>query len=181
MPSYIRARVAGGTYFFTAVTFRRRSILISPESRAALRHAIDAARKRYPFRIDAWVLLPDHLHCIWTLPEGDTDYSVRWGIIKAGYSSAMRPLLHRCELETPSREKRRELSIWQRRFWEHLIRDHDDLRRHMDYTHFNPVKHGLVERVVDWPYSSFHRLVVSGVYPADWGTTEPFDPPDFGE
>ena len=181
MSSYTRVRVEGGTYFFTGVTFRRWPFLTSSQSRDALRQAIATARKNHPLRIDAWVLLPDHFHCIWTLPDGDADFPVRWSIIKVGYSSAMKGALHRPELLSTSRVKRRELTIWQRRFWEHLIRDDEDLRRHMDYIHFNPVKHGLVARVGDWPYSSFHRLVASGVYLPDWGTDEAFKPTDFGD
>jgi len=181
MSGYTRVRVEGGTFFFTGVTFRRRPFLTSSRSRAALRRAIGVARKNHPLRIDAWVLLPDHFHCIWTLPDGDADFAVRWSIIKASYSAAMKEALHRPELLSASRARRRELTIWQRRFWEHLIRDDEDLRRHMDYIHFNPVKHGLVARVSDWPYSSFHRLAANGVYPSDWGTAETFEPADFGD
>jgi len=181
MPHYIRARVDGGTYFFTGVTYARRRFLISESSRSALREAIAAARRNHPFRIEAWVLLPEHFHCIWTLPAGDADYSTRWNIIKAGFSSRMRETLHRPETLSASRTRRRELGIWQRRFWEHVIRDDDDLCRHMDYIHYNPVKHGLAKQAVDWPYSSFHRLVSSGHYPKDWGATEAFDPDAFGD
>jgi putative transposase len=181
MSHYIRARVEGGTYFFTGVTHERRRFLTSAPSRSGLRRAIAPARKNHPFHIDAWVLLPDHFHCIWTLPAGDADYSTRWNIIKAGFSSRMKETLQRSETLSASRTRRRELGIWQRRFWEHVIRDDEDLRRHLDYVHYNPVKHGLAKQVGDWPYSSFHRLVATGRYPCDWGTAEVFDPAAFGD
>jgi putative transposase len=181
MPDYIRARVEGGTYFFTGVTYERQRFLTWEVSRSALRQAITAARKNHPFQVEAWVLLPDHFHCIWTLPAGDADYSTRWNIIKAGFSSRMKETLQRPERLSASRTRRRELGIWQRRFWEHLIRDDEDWRRHMDYVHYNPVKHGLARQAADWPYSSFHRLVASGHYPRDWGTAETFDLAAFGD
>ena len=121
----------------------------------------------YPFNIDAWVLLPEHLHCIWTLPEGDTDFSKRWGLIKADFSKKL------IRSATP---------IWQNRFWEHLIRDDRDLQRHLDYIHYNPVKHGLVDSPKDWPSSTFHRYVEKGLYPANWGEGVSFQSTDkFGE
>jgi putative transposase len=115
------------------------------------------------------VLLPDHIHCIWTLPENDCDYSKRWGMIKAGFSKRAKHLFHRNEWMSDSKRKHREAAVWQRRFWEHMIRDEDDFRRHLDYLHFNPVKHGLVKCVRDWPHSTFHRFVKDGFYPQDWG------------
>ena len=127
-----------------------------------LREVVDEVRQLRPFTVCGWVLLPDHIHCIWTLPENDCDYSKRWGMIKAGFSKRAKNLFHRNEWMTDSKRKHREATIWQRRFWEHMIRDEDDLRRHMDYIHFNPVKHGLVKRVRDWPYSTFHRCVKNG-------------------
>ena len=137
-----------------------------------LRNVVDEVRQLRPFTVCGWVLLPDHIHCIWTLPENDCDYSKRWGMIKAGFSKRAKNLFHRNEWMTDSKRKHREATIWQRRFWEHMIRDTDDLRRHMDYIHFNPVKHGLVKRVRDWPYSTFHRSVKNGDYPPDWGGDE---------
>ena len=136
--------------------------------RNALRTAIETVRSTRPFTIDAWVLLPDHLHCIWTLPEGDADFSTRWMMIKRSVSLACREIYHRADWMTTSKSKHRESTIWQRRFWEHQIRDEDDLVRHVDYIHFNPVKHGNVQRVGDWPYSTFHRYVHDGIYPSDW-------------
>jgi putative transposase len=123
-------------------------------------------------RGDWWVhfvlLMPDHLHFIWTLPGGDTDYGKRIGVIKAHFSKAAKPWFHDESLMNPSRRDRRETTIWQRRFWEHTIRDEEDLARHFDYIHYNPVKHGLVKCVADWPYSTFHRLVAEGIYPRNW-------------
>ena len=117
-------------------------------------------RRRRPFRIDGWVVLPDHLHCIWTLPAGDVDFTTRWRLIKAGFAKHLP--------KTEHRSRRGERGIWQRRFWEHAIRDERDYASHMDYLHFNPVKHGHVRRVADWPYSSFARCVERGIYPCDW-------------
>ena len=177
MSTYRRARTPGGTYFFTVVTFGRRKIFADPLARTLLRAAITEVRQHHPFTIDAWVLLPEHLHCVWTLPSDDRDFSIRWGRIKAGFTKRARGLFHKPELLTDSRKKHRDSTIWQRRFWEHEIRNDDDYRRHVDYIHYNPVKHGLVVRVRDWPYSTFHRLVREGVYPADWGQ-QPDLPPD---
>ena len=169
MSIYRRARGPGGTYFFTVVTYRRRKIFADPVARTLLREAIMEVRAYLPFTIDAWVLLPEHLHCVWTLPPDDMDFSIRWGKIKAGFTKRSKDGLHRPELLTNSRKKHRESTIWQRRFWEHKIRNSDDYRRHLDYIHYNPVKHGLVAKVRDWPYSTFHRLVREGVYPENWG------------
>jgi putative transposase len=123
--------------------------------------------KRHSFKIDAFVLLPDHLHCIWTLPQGDSDLSTRWRLVKSYFS-------HRYEGEyrgdvSASREKKREQAIWQRRFWEHAIRDEEDYARHVDYIHYNPVKHGLVRAPRDWEYSSFHGYIRAGLYDEMWG------------
>jgi putative transposase len=134
----------------------------------AFRAAFDAVRVNHPFRADAVVVLPDHLHCVMTLPEGDADYATRWSLIKANFSRQV----EKNERITASREKRRERGIWQRRFWEHMIRDQDDFNRHVDYIHWNPVKHGWVSRVSDWPHSSFHDYVRRGIYPPDWGGTK---------
>lgn len=122
-----------------------------------------------PFTVDAWVLLPDHMHCIWTLPEGDGDYSTRWAEIKRFVSSAARGTLHDPSLLTNAGKSRGESTIWQRRFWEHRIRDQSDFERHVDYIHFNPVKHRYVKTVSEWPHSTFHRYVREGLYPQDWG------------
>jgi putative transposase len=164
--SRFRRAHTGTTFFFTVVSYHRRPILCDPMIRTALRHALHAVRALRPFTIDAWVLLPDHIHCIWTLPADDTDFSQRWSQIKHRVSYAcgdayrMRPSV--------SGLKRGEATIWQRRFWEHQIRDDLDMQRHMDYVHFNPVKHGHVERAAAWPYSTFGRWVKAGLYAADW-------------
>jgi putative transposase len=132
-----------------------------------LRSAFAEARRKRPFTIDAIVVLPDHLHCIWTLPDGDADFSARWHGIKWRFSRA----LPAGERLSPRRTGKGERGIWQRRFWGHVIRDETDLARHVDYIHFNPVKHGHVTSAADWPYSSFRRFVVAGVYPRDWAAS----------
>lgn len=168
MSDYRRFFLGGATYFFTVVTHRRQPIFTDPAVRRALREAIAAVRQDAPFTIDAWVLLPDHLHCLWTLPAGDADFGRRWSAIKRRVTQVVASRYAHPEWRNASRIRRRESTIWQRRFWEHCIRDEADFARHLDYLHFNPVKHGLVSVVGDWPYSSFHRLVRAGVYPADW-------------
>ncbi len=172
MSNYRRERLPGGIFFFTVVTAGRRPILTTDVARALLRRVVDEVRGGYPFAVEAWVLLPDHLHCIWALPDGDMDFSKRWGLIKAGFSKRAQGMLDDKPQESASRIKHRESTIWQRRFWEHRIRNQEDYRRHMDYIHFNPVKHELVEHVRDWPYSTFHRYVEAGVYPGSWGSEE---------
>jgi len=163
MPDYRRNRVPGGTYFFTVNLLERRVRLLV-EHVDALRNAVRQVRAQRPFHIDAWVVLPDHTHCVWTLPPGDADYSSRWKAIKIAFAKA----LPRTERLSAVRERKGGRGIWQRRFWEHTIRDDRDYAAHVDYVHINPVKHGLVERVADWLYSSFHRLVTDGIYPQDW-------------
>jgi putative transposase len=164
MPNYRRAWVPGGTYFFTvAIAERSTSLLVDRID--DLRAAFRAAHAARPFVIDAIVILPDHLHCLWTLPVGDADYSVRWAHIKTAFSRRV-PKLERLRA---SRVMKRERGLWQRRYWEHLVRDEDDFRHHVDYIHFNPVRHGLVVSARDWPYSSFHRFVRDGRYPMEWG------------
>jgi len=123
-----------------------------------------AARQRRPFAVEAIVILPDHLHCIWTLPPGDANFSARWHDIKARFTAQIPP----GERLSARRLEKGERGIWQRRFWEHVIRDERDYERHVDYIHYNPVKHGHVIRPADWPYSSFHRYVQSGIYDLDW-------------
>jgi putative transposase len=168
MPDYRRAYVAGGTYFFAVTTYLHRPILTDPRCMAALRAAIDAVRRSHPFEILAWVVLPDHLHCVWTLPGDDHDFSRRWSLIKQRVSRGCAHWIDDTVPTTQSRSKRRESTLWQRRFWEHLVRDEQDLSRHVDYVHYNPVKHGYVTRAALWPHSTFHRYVRERVYPADW-------------
>ena len=163
MPNYRRADIAGATYFFTVTTCNRQPLLTLGPVRDSLRDAITFVRRNHPFAIDAWVLLPDHIHCIWTLPPDDADFSVRWSIIKRLVSQQCREYSGRTT--SASRQKRRELSFWQRRFWEHQIRDESDFEQHVDYIHWNPVKHGYVMLAADWPYSTFHRYRRQGMYP----------------
>jgi putative transposase len=167
--TYYRRTRTGTTYFFTLVAYHRRPILCTDVIRRSLRIAIENLRKTRPFSIDACVLLPDHLHCIWTLPEGDCDFSTRWSLIKRSVSYFSSDAALDPGIRNASSRKHRESTIWQRRFWEHQIRDELDFERHADYIHFNPVRHGHVARVADWPYSTFHRYVRSGMYAADWG------------
>ena len=164
MSNYRRAFVPGGTWFFTVNLLQRRGNDLLVREIETLREVVRRVRQRYPFEIDAWVVLPEHLHCVLTLPRGDSDFSVRWRLIKSGFSRA----LPKTERLSAVRQAAGERGIWQRHFWEHLIRDELDYQRHVDYVHVNPLKHGLVNRVVDWPYSTFHRDVAAGIYPADW-------------
>jgi putative transposase len=163
MPQYIRAFVPGGTFFFTVALLERRRKLLT-EHIDLLRQVFQAARQRRPFTIEAIVILPDHMHCIWTLPTGETDFSSRWHDIKARFAAGI-PAGERLSRR---RQQKGERGIWQRRFWEHVIRDESDYERHADYIHYNPVKHEYVKKVADWPYSSFHRYVRNGVYSFDW-------------
>ncbi len=163
MPDYRRVRIPGGTYFFT-VTLRDRSSDLLVARIDLLRSAVRDVRAKHPFHIDAWVVLPDHMHCVWTLPEGDVDYSGRWGAIKKRFSKT----LPATEARTEAMVRRGDRGVWQSRFWEHTIRDDRDYAAHMDYTHFNPVKHGFSEDPAAWPYSSFRHCVARGLYPADW-------------
>jgi putative transposase len=169
MPNYRRVLLPGGTYFFTVVTNQRRPILVEAIARKALRSAFLLVKERLPFQIDAICLLPEHLHCILTLPEQDCDYSTRWKRIKAYFSRQYLGEGGSAGEITASKIKKGEVGVWQRRFWEHIIRDLEDLNRHLDYIHYNPVKHGSVKSVRDWPWSSFHRYVETGFYPPDWG------------
>lgn len=193
MPNYRRSFVPGGTYFFTLVTYQRQRILCDDIVRLALHEAIVTTRRKHPFKSDAWVLLHDHLHCILTLPDGDDDYSKRWSMIKrlvtqqvggahgAPYGDQTVGCASRTNPISASRKKRREGNIWQRRFWEHQVRDEQDLNRCRDYLHWNPVKHGLVSQVNDWPYSTFHRFVNDGIYERHWGGSGIKDDSGFGE
>ncbi len=162
MVLYRRNRVAGATYFFT-VTLRDRNSTLLVDRVGLVRAAFRTVKRTHPFRIDAMVILPEHLHAIWTLPPEDDDYSGRWRAIKALFTRSLATSGHRM-----ARNPKGEFDLWQRRFWEHTIRDEEDLRRHVEYIHFNPVKHGQVTKVRDWPYSTFHRYVQLGVYPLDW-------------
>jgi putative transposase len=164
MPDYRRNRVPGGTYFFTVNLHDRGSDLLVTQI-DALRKAVRQVARKAPFHIDAWVVLPEHMHCIWTLPESDTDYSGRWRAIKVAFSKSLPATEYRSAIML----KRGERGVWQNRFWEHTVRDDRDYAAHMDYMHFNQVKHGLAANAADWPFSSFRRCVANGLYPAEWG------------
>jgi REP-associated tyrosine transposase len=152
MPNYRRAFVPGACWFFTVNLFDRDSRLLV-EHIGVLRDSVRHTRQRHPFYIDAMVVLPDHLHAVWTLPGEDSDFSMRWRLIKVGFSMS----IPRGEWRSKSRQARGERGVWQRRFWEHFIRNERDYAHHIDYCWYNPVKHGLVANVEDWPFSSFHR------------------------
>jgi putative transposase len=162
MVGYRRNFVKGGTFFFTVALANRRSRALV-EHADALRNAFRKTDSERPFHIDAIVILPEHLHAMFTLPDGDANFSRRWQRIKALFTSQLR-----IGGFSMIQDSRGEYLLWQRRFWEHTIRDEKDFARHVDYIHFNPVKHGLVARVRDWPYSSFHRYVREGQVPEDW-------------
>ncbi len=172
MPEYRRSRVEGGTYFFTVVTYGRIPIFNNSAARKLLHDAWLDTCSRFPFESIAICLLPDHLHCIWRLPEGDADYSKRWRVIKEKFTKKYLREIGPGEERNPSRLLRNEAAIWQRRFWEHTIEDEEDLETHLDYIHYNPVKHGYVESVLNWQWSSFHRYVKAGVYDPDWNGGE---------
>jgi putative transposase len=175
MPNYRRAFIPGGCWFFTVNLLERRRRLLVDHANE-LRNAFDQTRKTYPFDIAAIVILPDHLHAVWILPPDDADFSTRWRLIKTRFAKS----LPKRERLSAVREARNERGIWQRRFWEHLIRDDADYARHVEYCYINPVKHGLVRRVQDWPHSSFHRDIRRGLFPLDWaGEVEPTG--NFGE
>ena len=183
MSRYRRSHAPGATFFFTVNTLARRPVLTTAPVRRALREAIAEVRLGTPFIVHAWVLLPDHLHCIWELPPGDADYGIRWSVIKRRVTQACagdseEPSAQR----SSSRVKRREGAFWQRRFWEHQIRDENDFARHVDYIYYNPVKHGHAKLVSDWPYSTFHRFVKEGIYARDWAGASLIEQAgDFGE
>jgi putative transposase len=176
LTNYRRNFVPGGSFFFTVNLADRRSQLLTGNIEL-LRAAFHYARTRHPFTIEAIVILPDHLHAVWTLPEGDAEFSLRWRLVKSAFS---RGLPHG-EHSSASRISKGERGIWQRRYWEHTSRDERDLAHHFDYIQFNPVKHGHVNSVEDWPYSSFHRMVRLGVYPSDWAGIAIDDTAKFGE
>src|SRR5437762_1154180 len=176
MTNYRRNFAAGGSFFFTVNLAERRLRLLT-EHIDELRSAFRETRRDHPFTIDAMVVLPDHLHAVWTMPEDDANVATSWRLIKSAFSRS----LTSGERISDSRAAKGERGIWQRRYWEHTIRDQNDFTRHIDYIHINPVKHGLAARVRDWPYSSFDRMVKLGVYPEDWAGDATGDGGDFGE
>ena len=160
---YRRVKIPGGTFFFTVNLADRRSMLLT-DCIASLREAVRTVKLRHPFHIHAWVVLPEHMHAIWTMPGEDDDYSMRWMLIKQRFSRAIAS--H--ERVNASKRRKGERGVWQRRFWEHQIRDDIHLGHHMDYVHINPVKHGYVERASAWPYSSIHQYIRRGDLAPDW-------------
>jgi putative transposase len=167
MPEYRRLFVPGGTYFFTVVTYKRQPIFSNSTARHLIRDVWLDVSRRHPFTMDAFCLLPDHLHYVITLPPDDFNYPIRLREIKRLFSRSYHP--HEKIKKSASRIKRSEAAIWQRRYWEHTICDEKDLDNHINYIHYNSVKHGYVLRVSDWPWSSFHLYVKLGVYEKEWG------------
>lgn len=176
MSRYRRNHLAGGTFFFTVKLADPKSRLLV-EHINLLRKAYASVQKRYPFETVAICVMPNHLHAVWTLPDGDSDYSLRWRLIKTGFSNHF-PASNTL---SASKQRRHEKGIWQRRFYEHTVRDDADLLRCVDYVHFNPVKHGFAASVKDWPFSSFHRFVRDGLLSPDWGGTGKTLVMSFGE
>ena len=166
MTDYRRFYIPKTTWFFTVNLAERKNNHLLVEKINELRDAFRYVMKQKPF-----LVMPDHLHCIWTLPQDDGDYSIRWNMLKGRFSRT----IDHGESISKSRQKRRERGIWQRRFWAHLITDQDDYNRHFDYIHWNPVKHSKVARVAEWPYSSFHRYVRQGIYSENWGNDERYE------
>jgi len=181
MPDYRRTLVPGGTFFFTVVSYNRLPIFTTESARRILHDAWMDVEKRFSFTTVAICLLPDHIHCIWTLPDGDGRTSIRWKEIKRLFTKRYLEEIGPGSDRNLSRMKRGEAAIWQRRFWEHVIINEVDLNHHLDYIHYNPVKHGLVKKPVDWPWSSFHRYVQKGYYPPDWGTAPESSKEEYGE
>ena len=167
MPDYRRNRIAGGCYFFTINLLERYQNPLLVQQIELLRDVVRRVRLRHPFYINAWVVLPDHMHCIWTLPKGDDDYANRIRLLKTLFSKE----IPKTESRSNVRQRKGERGIWQRRYWEHTICDDRDYASHMDYLHYNPVKHGYVGKVMDWPYSSFQHHVQQGHYPEHWGAS----------
>lgn len=191
MPNYRRIYRPQGAYFFTLVTHKRQNLFDNAVTRQLLRHAILMEKSEHPFDLTAIVLLPNHLHCIWRLPDGDVDYSKRWGRIKSRFTKTWLAHGGRNVEVSQTRKNHRERGVWQKRFWEHRIRDEDDFIRHVNYIHFNPVKHGLARCPHEWENSSFPRWVEEGYYRKDWlcdcnnqrsvDETKLFAGDDFGE
>ena len=176
MPRYRRAKIEGGIFFFTlALADRSSDLLVRHIDR--LRQAYQAMQQRFPFETAAICILPEHIHALWQLPDGDDDFARRWSVFKSGFSRTFAA----AQTRSASKIAKREKGIWQRRYWEHIIRDDADFERHVNYIHYNPVKHGLVTRVADWPFSSFHRFVAQGILPADWAGDTKDVSGDFGE
>jgi len=175
---YRRANISGASYFFTLVTEGRRKLFIEDESIELLRESFRQVKQKRPFIVEAAVVLPDHLHCIWTLPDDDTDYSTRWRLIKTWFTK-------HCDekyklIPNKARVNKNQQAIWQHRYWEHCLKDETDFNHHVDYIHYNPVKHQYVKRPSEWKYSSIHRYINAGVLPYDWGGSDIIIPDDVG-
>ena len=168
MPDYRQPFFPGGAFFFTLVTQGRRNLFADDTTRRLLRDAIYLEQYEYPFELTAIVLLPEHLHCIWQLPEGDSDFSKRWSRIKRRFTKLWLGAGGGESAVSQTRRRHRECGVWQKRFWDHRIRNEDDMIRHVNYIHYNPVKHGLARCPHAWPYSSFHRWVAGGYYRRAW-------------
>lgn len=181
MPNYKRACVPGGSFFFTVVTDGRRRFLTDADARTILGDVFRECLKERPFELNAIVLLPDHLHAIWTLPREDSDYSARWGWIKKEFTKRWLAAGGVESQVSAGREREGRRGIWQPRFWEHTLEDEDDFEKHFDYIHYNPVKHKLVHCPRDWEWSSFHRWVKEGVYPEDWACSQSDIEPNFND
>ncbi len=176
MTNYRRIYIPGSTLFFTLITYKRQKFLTSETARHCLKSAWRLVNKNHPFELTALVLLPDHLHCIWKLPKEDVNFSMRWSKIKKHFSKNYLSLSNGYKPQrTRSMMKRNESGLWQRRFWDHIIRNDQDFINHLNYIHYNPVKHGLVDSPSDWPYSTFHKYVKLDFYEKDWGS----DPIEF--
>ncbi len=169
MPEYRRIYQPGGTYFFTIVTYNRKPLFSSQQCRDILHSCWQEVQSRHPFKTIALCLLPDHIHTIWNLPEDDVDYPMRWKEIKRLFTRKYMDLIGSDGARNESHQVQGEASIWQRRYWAHVVLDQEDLNDHIDYIHINPLKHGLVNRVADWHYSTFMKYVEKGIYPTDWG------------
>ena len=168
---YRRITVPGATYFFTLVTYGRTPLLSDADNVTRWHRALAKVRHVRPFELDAEVILPDHMHMLWTLPEGDADYATRIRLIKSAFTKDIGNIAGSSPVHA-SRARKGEREVWQRRYWEHLIRDERDFSDHLDYIHINPVKHGLVKRPGDWPHSTFHAWLARGAYEAHWGSDE---------
>ncbi len=177
MPNYRRHLLPGGTYFFTVNLLERYPNNLLTSNINLLREVVRYVQWKRPFHIDAWVVLPDHMHAVWTLPDNDFDFSNRWRLIKQRFSKE----IPKNEQRSMTRIKRGERGIWQRRYWEHSISDQDDLNRHIDCCHINPLKHKYVHQVSDWPYSTFHKYVKKGIYPLNWAGGDVALEGSFGE
>jgi putative transposase len=175
---YKRLKVEGASYFYTVVTHERRKIFTDPDAVILFNAAIAHIQARHPFELEAQVVLPDHIHALWQLPNNDADYSIRWRRIKETFTKSYVKVYKAADANL-SRRRRGEQAIWQRRFWEHLIRDNVDFGNHLDYIHLNPVQHGLVSSPSDWPHSTIHEWTARGVYESNWGSSAKPEIPDW--